>query len=406
MAETRSAAAMIEGAHGLARELAETYQLRDKLGDFPHEEMAKLKRSGLLAATVPAEHGGAWLPFADFTEIVMILAAANPSIAHNYIEHGVFTREILMGTPNPALQKRIYDAIIKDHASVSNAAAERGSPTVLKYSTRFADDPARSGVSINGKKFFCTGAACSDWLFVTGLYQDGYAFAWVPTRAAGVHVLDDWDCMGMRGTGSGSTEFKDALIPRDWMVPIGKLDEKGPDPNSLFAPLFQNSFNAIYVGAAEGMLAFAVEYLKAKSRPYGASGVAKAADDPYVLLDVGRMRAHLSAARAKVREASAATDRALAARGAAGADEMARLRLDAMVQVAEAKVVATDAALQVANDGFKICGARATLTGEGLDKFMRDIRTLTLHDPVDYKARLVGEYVVTGNFYSYLPFYT
>jgi len=406
MAQTQSAAAMLECARNLARDFAGTYQLRDKLGDFPHEEMAKLKKSGLLAATVPAEYGGAWLPFADFIEIVMTLAAANPSIAHNFIEHGVFTREILMGTPNPALQREIYKAVVQDHASVSNAAAERGSPTVLKYATRFADDPTRKGVTINGKKFFCTGAVCSDYLFVTGCYQDGYAFGWIPTKSAGVHVLDDWDAMGMRGTGSGSTEFKDALIPRDWMVPIGKLDEKAPDPNSLFAPLFQNSFNAIYIGAAEGMLGFAVNYLKTKSRPYGASGVAKAAEDPYVLLDVGRMRSHLSAARAKVREAAAATDRALLARGSVSAEEMARLRLDAMVQVSEAKVVATDAALQIGNDGFKICGARATLTGEGLDKYLRDIRTLTLHDPVDYKARLVGEYVVTGNFYSYLPFYT
>src|SRR3970040_353234 len=165
MAQTQSAAAMLECARNLARDFAGTYQLRDKLGDFPHEEMAKLKKSGLLAATVPAEYGGAWLPFADFIEIVMTLAAANPSIAHNFIEHGVFTREILMGTPNPALQREIYKAVVQDHASVSNAAAERGSPTVLKYATRFADDPTRKGVTINGKKFFCTGAVCSDYLF-------------------------------------------------------------------------------------------------------------------------------------------------------------------------------------------------------------------------------------------------
>ena len=33
---------------------------------------------------------------------------------------------------------------------------------------------------------------------------------------------------------------------------------------------------------------------------------------------------------------------------------------------------------------------------ENLDRYWYDIRTLSLHDPIDYKGRLIGEYILHG----------
>ena len=49
--------------------------------------------------------------------------------------------------------------------------------------------------------------------------------------------------------------------------------------------------------------------------------------------------------------------------------------------------------------------ARATTRRAGFDRFWRNLRTHTLHDPVDYKLRELGEYalhdvVPTPSFYS------
>ncbi len=41
-------------------------------------------------------------------------------------------------------------------------------------------------------------------------------------------------------------------------------------------------------------------------------------------------------------------------------------------------------------------GARSTLAQLGSDRYWRDVRTLTLHDPVDYKARMIGARALTG----------
>lgn len=62
--------------------------------------------------------------------------------------------------------------------------------------------------------------------------------------------------------------------------------------------------------------------------------------------------------------------------------------------VASAKVVTTDTALRVTAGVFEVTGSRATGKKVGLDRFWRDVRTHTLHDPVAYKNREVGEFVL------------
>lgn len=64
--------------------------------------------------------------------------------------------------------------------------------------------------------------------------------------------------------------------------------------------------------------------------------------------------------------------------------------------VASVKVVATDTALRVTSGVFEVTGARATKAGLGLDRYWRDVRTHTLHDPVAYKEQELGRYLVKG----------
>ena len=64
--------------------------------------------------------------------------------------------------------------------------------------------------------------------------------------------------------------------------------------------------------------------------------------------------------------------------------------------VASVKVAATDTALRVTSGVFEVTGARATASKVGLDRFWRDVRTHTLHDPVAYKNRELGRYQLLG----------
>lgn len=72
---------------------------------------------------------------------------------------------------------------------------------------------------------------------------------------------------------------------------------------------------------------------------------------------------------------------------------------------AAAKVLATQAGLDVTQRLFEVTGARATASAAGFDRFWRNLRTHSLHDPIDYKLRDLGEWVLNDrlpvpSFYS------
>ena len=66
------------------------------------------------------------------------------------------------------------------------------------------------------------------------------------------------------------------------------------------------------------------------------------------------------------------------------------------IEIAQLKVVATDTALDVTSKIFELTGARPTGSRHGFDRFWRNVRTHTLHDPVAYKRREVGLHYLTG----------
>ncbi len=68
------------------------------------------------------------------------------------------------------------------------------------------------------------------------------------------------------------------------------------------------------------------------------------------------------------------------------------------IAVAEAKAVAHRAAVEVSSQIFELTGASATSARFGLDRFWRNARVHTLHDPIDYKLRDLGRHALTGSF--------
>lgn len=74
----------------------------------------------------------------------------------------------------------------------------------------------------------------------------------------------------------------------------------------------------------------------------------------------------------------------------------ARRRGEVAAFVAHVKVVTTDTGLHVTSGVFEMLGARATGRKYGFDRFWRDLRTHSLHDPVAYKKREVGRWALLG----------
>ncbi|PLY43744.1 acyl-CoA dehydrogenase [Janthinobacterium sp. ROICE36] len=66
------------------------------------------------------------------------------------------------------------------------------------------------------------------------------------------------------------------------------------------------------------------------------------------------------------------------------------------VSVAEAKCLAHKAGLEISSQMFELTGARSTSAQYGFDRYWRNVRVHTLHDPIDYKLRDLGRFALTG----------
>ncbi len=392
--------AAIAKASALAAEFARTYPLRDRDREFPHQEMSTLKQSGLLDMAVPRDNGGSALPFSAIVEVVGTLATGNPAIAQMFGANSILVSLVI---PNlPAEQReRLCREIIEDHAFIANASSERYAKTKYAWETAFHPTPGGDGVRVKGKKFFCTGSLASDRILVMGMLDGAVAGAFVPRDADGMVIHDDWTpaAMGQRGTASGTIEFNDVYVP--WELVVRKpADRDKPDPTSSFVLIGlmqQVTFSAIFIGAASAALNHAMQYVKTKTRPWVQGGVEKTVEDPYILQQVGKMKAYLLAGEGGIERAARSVEGLLAAYGRqTELERLEQVRIEAMVVTAQAKVVTTEVALRVCEEIFQICGARATLVEENFDRYWRDVRTLTLHDPVNYHAKLVGEHFLQG----------
>jgi alkylation response protein AidB-like acyl-CoA dehydrogenase len=372
-----------EAADELAATLRSDAAERDRAGAEPVREVALLKDSGLLTLLIPAELGGAGESWLAANAVTRIVAAADASVGHLLGYHYLqLWRGELFDRLDLVTRLR-RDTVAGNHfwAGVSNPL-----DAALDLS------PVDGGFRITGRKTFTTGASVADRLVVSATRTDNeekVTFV-VDARADGVRYLRDWDNMGQRLTTSGGIEFTDVFLPAD--------DVFGPQPAalsprlSLAAIAFQLFLTQIYVGIAEGALIEAVDYTRHRSRPWFQSGVDSATQDPHIVAGYGELVA-------SVRAAGALTDDAARALGEAfdrGTDLSDVERAETAVTIAAAKVVATRVVNETTAKVFEFVGARGTASKYAFDRFWRNARTLTLHDPVVYKAREVGAHFLTG----------
>lgn len=155
-------------------------------------------------------------------------------------------------------------------------------------------------------------------------------------------------------------------------------------------------FSNFYIGIALGALSFATKYTVTNTRawPYGGDNKEKATDEFYILERYGNFYAHLSAVEALADKAGLAIANMYNTDPSSRDSLTDRERGEVTEKVAAVKVVATDIALRVTSGVFEVTGAKATSRKVSLDRFFRDVRMHTLHDPVSYKNRELWRFVL------------
>jgi alkylation response protein AidB-like acyl-CoA dehydrogenase len=284
-------------------------------------------------------------------------------------------------------------ARVAEGSIVGNAFSEKGSNAVgsLVFNTRLL--PVPGGFRLTGEKYYSTGTLFADYLTVTATTDhDSVATVIVPADRDGVRLVDDWDGFGQRRTGTGTTAFTSVDVAPDEVLTDTSYDAD-PVPTVQYAAL-QLYIHAVVAGVLQTIVDDGVELLRTRTRSFSHALTASPVDDPLYQRQLGELASTAYIARAAVLDAASAIEEATDSVRDGVPD--AGLAAEAQLKVAKVKVHLDDIAPEAATRLLELGGASAASRQRNLDRHWRNIRTITLHNPVAYKARVVGQNLLHG----------
>jgi alkylation response protein AidB-like acyl-CoA dehydrogenase len=343
-------------------ELATEAARHDRDGSFVDEGVRRVRDAGLLAMAVPTELGGGGATIRETAAVQRELAhhCGSTALATSMHQHvtSFTTWRYRRGLPGAeATLRRIAEEGI---LLVSTGGADFTHP-------RGEAVKVDGGYRVSGRKVFASQAPAGTVMSTMFRYDDPDEGPRVLNMAVpfgdGVTVLDNWDTLGMRGTGSHDVVIEDVFVPDERVLanrPYGVIDP----PLQVIVSIAMPIVSAVYLGVAEAAYRAAVE----AAAPKG--------DDPIVQRQVGLMSHRL-------RIASWALDRALDEVGDDPDPSVERLSaaLAAKREIALAGIEVCDIAMDLG-------GGPAFFKGSTIERCYRDIRAAKFH-PLTPEATLV-----------------
>ena len=317
------------------------------------------------------------------------MASVDSSIAQIFKVHDELLREMI-GYGSPGQIQRLQGLVFDEEAIIGLAVAEAGRTAAEPMQTMCERADADTFV-LNGQKIYTTGAAGGDYIAVWGVNPEEFSeedpvrslqLALVPRQHPGIHIHEDWNVLGQRATDSGTVTFKDVTFPRAWLASVPGL---APRPEASLR--YQAGFAAIMVGLGIGALNTAAPFVMNKSRVWVAANVASAGDDLNIQRKLGTLAANLVASYHSVMSTASLFEEFAAGTITRG---------DLALPISAAKITAQNAGLEACSEIFATMGTRSVDKKYPYDLFWRNCRTISLHDPIDYKCIELGKNLLQG----------
>ncbi|MBC9000433.1 acyl-CoA dehydrogenase family protein [Micromonospora aurantiaca (nom. illeg.)] len=236
----------------------------DRDGTFPFEVFDRFRTSGVLAATVPAELGGLGVSHMhDVALALRTLAEFDASVAlalHMQLSRGLtLTYEWRYGAPEAqSLAERLMRSVGEREAIICGAVKDAPRAT-----TRLTPAPG-GGWLLNGRKTLVSLApAATHFAVYAEVHVDEEPLrlaAPVLTRQTpGLTVLDNWDGLGMRGSGTVDIVFDNCPIAAKDVLPRAAV---GARQDAVLAGQTVSSVTmlGIYAGIASAARNVAVDW--------------------------------------------------------------------------------------------------------------------------------------------------
>lgn len=360
---------------------------RERHRQLPYEPVRWLKEAGFGAVRVPQVYGGDGASLPQLIQLLIELATADSNVPQALRGHFAFVEDRLNAhdTSNRTEWFRRFVA----GELVGNAWTEVGDVKIGNVNTVVSRKQDRWVV--NGSKYYSTGSLFADWIdvFATRADTGRQVIAAVKVHQPGVRQQDDWDGFGQRTTGSGTSVFDDAVVEPENLI----------DFDSRFryqTSLYQLVLLAVLAGIARAAERDVAHHVRERKRIFSHGNASLVRNDVQVQQVVGQISALAYAAEATAIRAAVPAQRAYEARFG-GDDDAERLaNIDAEIESAQGQLVVSELALRASTELFNALSASSASERHLLDRHWRNARTVSCHNPLIYKAKVVGDWLING----------
>ena len=288
-----SRVAALASAHMLVPVLRERAARCDAAGDLLPENAIDLHRTGLARILQPRRWGGMALDFAAIFDVPEIIGRGCMSTAWNL--SNLLAHHWMLAMYDERAQEEVWGAD-QDAMIASGIAFPQGRGRVVE-----------GGIELSGHWNFSSVVMPSTWNMLACIVRDGerivdYRMCLVPVGE--YEILDDWQVMGLRGTGSRSVKCDKVFVPahRALSMTHHRRGEDYPGWRVNPQPVFRVPFGglsghcilATLVGNAQAMFDAIAAMVRERSTSYTAL---KMRDLGTVQARIGLAGAQIDAAR-------------------------------------------------------------------------------------------------------------
>jgi alkylation response protein AidB-like acyl-CoA dehydrogenase len=241
----------------------------DRDASFPFENFQELGDAGLLALTVPVAQGGYGAGARDAARVINIFGKADPSTAlvlsMHYIHHLAMAKADRWP---PHLAHKLARETLDGVALINALRVEPdlGSPSRGGLPATIARRAA-DGWRISGRKIYSTGAPILKWYTVWARTDEPdvrVGLFLVPAGLPGTRIVETWDHLGLRASGSHDVVFEDVLFPLDHEIDVRRPDRWLAPDNAQIA-IHAIMIAAVYDGVAQAARDWLIGFLKTRA---------------------------------------------------------------------------------------------------------------------------------------------
>lgn len=253
----------LDAVHQLGPRFRERARAHDANDTFVAQNYTELKEAKFFSLGIPTSLGGGGASLAEACDVIRELAqyCASTALAFSMHQHLVCAQVFrhLRGDTPPILEKVAKGQLVLVSTGATDWIDSNGSATRVE-----------GGYRVTGRKVFASGCPRGDVL-ITSIASENepegpsVLHFPVPFSSEGVHVLDDWHTLGMRGTGSHTVVLENVFVPQEAVVlkrPRGQWHTIWNVVLAVAPPIYMSP----YLGLAERAAALAMEQAKARPR--------------------------------------------------------------------------------------------------------------------------------------------